>query len=208
MRVAPEVATKSRRTRKRFQQQLVRNLKEALSADGVAAAIHDRWNRIFVETADPASPAPSTDIAARLATVFGIASVSSADARGPASLDDIVRQGHELYAGRVKGRRFAVRAKVDANPGFGAHDIEVQLGAALNTHAEVDLEEPDVTVFVEVWDREAYYFCDRVKGQGGLPLGVQGRGVCLISGGFDSAVAAWLLLKRGVALDYVFCNLG
>jgi tRNA uracil 4-sulfurtransferase len=203
VRVAAEVATKSRRTRKRFQQQLVRNLKEALTADGIAATVHDRWNRIFVETADP-----SPHAVARLATVFGVASISAADARGPASLNDIVRLGHELYAARVRGRRFAVRARVDGNPGFSAHDIEVELGAALNPHAEVDLEEPDVTVFVEVWDREAYFFCDRVKAQGGLPLGVQGKGVCLISGGFDSAVAAWLLLKRGVALDYVFCNLG
>src|SRR5690606_35937590 len=43
---------------------------------------------------------------------------------------------------------------------------------------------------------------------GGLPLGVEGRAVALLSGGFDSAVAAWLMMKRGLELDYVFCNLG
>ncbi|NIR43492.1 MAG: tRNA 4-thiouridine(8) synthase ThiI, partial [Gemmatimonadetes bacterium] len=49
---------------------------------------------------------------------------------------------------------------------------------------------------------------DKTPGPGGLPLGVEGRAVALLSGGFDSAVAAWLMLKRGIALDYVFCNLG
>src|SRR5438445_705003 len=84
----------------------------------------------------------------------------------------------------------------------------VQLGAALDRYGDVNLDHPDVTVFVEARDGEALFFSDHVAGAGGLPLGAEGRAVCLFSGGFDSPVAAWLLLKRGVALDYVFCNLG
>jgi tRNA uracil 4-sulfurtransferase len=67
---------------------------------------------------------------------------------------------------------------------------------------------PEYTAHVEVREREAYLFSDRLPGAGGLPLGVEGRAVALLSGGYDSAVAAWLMLKRGVELDYVFCNLG
>ena len=92
--------------------------------------------------------------------------------------------------------------------GFGTQDVHVQLGAALNTYGTVNLDHPEVTVGVELRDGEALLFCGRIGGVGGLPLGVEGRAVCLLSGGFDSPVAAWLMLKRGVALDYVFCNLG
>jgi thiamine biosynthesis protein ThiI len=61
---------------------------------------------------------------------------------------------------------------------------------------------------VEVRDQHAYLFSRRIPGAGGLPLGVEGRAVTLLSGGYDSAVAAWLMLKRGVSQEYVFCNLG
>jgi thiamine biosynthesis protein ThiI len=83
-----------------------------------------------------------------------------------------------------------------------------QLGAALGEAARVDLSHPDVEVFVEVRDERAMFYATKEPGAGGLPLGVEGRAVCLLSGGFDSAVAAWMMLRRGVALDYVFGNLG
>ena len=88
-------------------------------------------------------------------------------------------------------------------------DVERALGAALLPHsAGVDLGSPEVTAHVEISEGEAFFFPERIAGQGGLPLGTGGRGVALLSGGFDSAVAAWMLLKRGVNLDFVFCNLG
>jgi thiamine biosynthesis protein ThiI len=72
----------------------------------------------------------------------------------------------------------------------------------------VDLGSPEVTAHVELEPGTVHFFLDKVAGHGGLPLGVEGRAVALVSGGFDSAVAAWLLLKRGVQLEYVFVNLG
>jgi thiamine biosynthesis protein ThiI len=88
-------------------------------------------------------------------------------------------------------------------------ELERALGSALLPLARgVDLDDPEVAVHIEVMHDRAYFFRDSIPGPGGLPLGVEGRGVALVSGGFDSAVAAWQLMKRGVALDFVFCNLG
>lgn len=201
IRVAPEIATKSRRTRRRFQERLVGNLRDCLTSAGIPGHIEDRWSRIMVDTPDPAGAAQYTS------SVFGVSSVSVVEARCAPILEEIVRTGEALYAERVRDRMFAVRARRDGRYPFGTTDIMVQLGAALDRHGDVDLEHPDVTVTVELRGQEALFYSTRVAGPGGLPLGVEGHAVCLISGGFDSAVAAWLMLKRGVALDYVFCNL-
>ncbi len=201
VRITGELATKARGTRRRFQRQLVHNLRDALDSAGLTSRIESRWSRILVETSDASAEKA-------LSSVFGVSSFSRVEARLPPDLDAIVRVGEQLYAPRVKGGTFAVRARTVGRYGFGSQDVNVQLGAALNPHAEVDLSNPDLTVGVEVRDDEALLFSGRIPGAGGLPLGVEGKAACLISGGFDSAAAAWLMLKRGVALDYVFCNLG
>jgi tRNA uracil 4-sulfurtransferase len=201
VRLAPEVTTKSRRTRRRFQDRLVANLDDALAGLGGARAIRNKWDRIHVEAEHPGA-------AERIAGVFGVSSVSRVDARVPADLDRIVEVGHDLYRDLVAGHRtFAVDARRSGIHPFRSRDVAVRLGAALNPYAQVDLSRPEVTVSVEVRDQDAFLFSGRLEGSGGLPLGIEGKAVCLISGGFDSAVAAWLVLRRGVSLDYVFCNL-
>ncbi|MBI4409208.1 MAG: tRNA 4-thiouridine(8) synthase ThiI [Gemmatimonadetes bacterium] len=202
LRSAAELTLKSRRTRSRFQAQLLRNLRDALGSAGAPYRLEPGWDRIYVRT----TPGPPRAVLPR---VFGLSSFSPIAAVARADLEEIVATGEARFRERVRGRSFAVRARRTGQHDFTSQDIQVRLGAALRPHARtVDLEAPEVTVHVEVRERDAYLFTERVAGAGGLPLGVEGRGVSLISGGYDSAVAAWLLLKRGVALDYVFCNLG
>jgi thiamine biosynthesis protein ThiI len=201
VRFAGELAMKGRRTRRRFQRTLARNVRDAYVSEDRPCDIHQEWSRFYVDTAGP-------DPAGPLGRVFGISSWSEIDAVVPAELEEIVRCGAELYGERVKGRTYAVRARRSGRHAFRSSDVMEQLGAALNPGATVDLDTPDVEVFVEVRDEEARLFADRLPGPGGLPLGAESKAIALLSGGFDSAVAAWMLLRRGVALDYVFCNLG
>jgi thiamine biosynthesis protein ThiI len=205
LRLSGDIGTKSRPTQARFRARLLRNLKDALRAEGIRSHIARTHNRIFVE----ASEARAASVLTR---VFGIQSISPAVRRPASTLEDVVDAGFELFGDRVKGKRFAVRARRvgDRTPSsLSSRDVECALGRRLlPLSAGVNLDAPEVTAFVELCSGEAYFFPERVSGPAGLPLGVEGRAVALVSGGFDSAVAAWLVQKRGVALDHVFCNLG
>lgn len=205
LRFSGDVSTKARATRARMMERLVSNARDALDANGVKSTIRRTRNRVYVEADDERA-------SAILARVFGIQSVSPLERRCPEDLETIVAEGAALFSERVAGRRFAVRARrVGTRLGTSLRggDVERALGTALLPgSAGVDLENPEVTARVELCDGEAYLFGEHRPGPGGLPLGVEGRAVALVSGGFDSAVAAWQVMKRGVALDHVFCNLG
>ena len=202
LRLGAELTLKARRTRAQFVQRLVRNIGDALTSAGSAHAIDTEWGRLFVRLRDDAALPV-------LGRVFGLSSWSRVERVVAADLDAIVEAGAALFADRVRDRLFAVRARRAGRHPFTSRDVEVKLGAALLPFAAgVRLDDPEFTAHVEVREREAYLFHSRHEGAGGLPLGVEGHAVALLSGGFDSAVAAWLVMKRGVALDFVFCNLG
>jgi len=205
LRLSGEISTKARETRWRFVSQLLRNAGDALRSEGVAYTLTRRHDRIFVELAHPRG-------VAALARVFGVQSVSVA-VRGPGdSLEAIVARGAEVFGDAVRGKRFAVRARLVGKPrglGFGSRDIQIALGEKLRANAlRVDLDNPEVTAQVEVHEGRAYYFTERSAGEGGLPLATEGRALALVSGGFDSAVAAWQMMRRGLALELAFFNLG
>jgi thiamine biosynthesis protein ThiI len=205
LRFSGELSTKARATRYQFTRRLLHNLRDALESHGIEPSIEVSHDRIFVHL-PPGANADS------LARVFGIQSISLAKRRSAGDLAAIVEHGEELFREQVRGKRFAVRARRVGNRHLGdvgSRDVMRALGAALlPVSAGVDLDHPEVTAHLEISRGEAFFFSERTAAQGGLPLGVEGRAVALVSGGFDSAVAAWYVLRRGVALDYVFCNLG
>ncbi len=201
IRLTGELTTKARRTRARFQRRLARNIRAAFASTGQECELLESWSRLMLRLDEGASFEP-------LGRVFGVSSYSVLDGICDAELDRIVATGAELYRDAVRGRSFAIRSRRSGSHPFHSMDVAIRLGSALNEESTVDLDDPEVEVHVEVRGRQAYFFSSRAKGAGGLPLGMEGRAISLLSGGFDSAVSSWMMLRRGVALDYLFCNLG
>ncbi len=201
VRPAPEMQLKSQPTRRRFRNILMQNIRAALG--GIAHEIRVDQGRLLLETAE-------IEAAGRaLGQVFGVASWSPVEAvvNEPdiASLREAAR-AH--FTEIVRGRTYAVRCKRHGGPALSQREVERQVGAALDGPGRVDLDAPDIEVRIDLTEQGAWLFGRRYPGPGGVPLGVQDRAIALMSGGFDSPVAAWYTMRRGVGVDYLFCNLG
>lgn len=201
LRHAPEIMLKASRARTTFSRKLRANIVTALRRQGIEFELQAINGRLHVDVSD-------VDLACGvLVRVFGLGSVSPVEATSAPRLDAMA-ETCRAFAERVRGRSFAVRVKRLAEVGFGSVEAERRLGAVLDGPGRVDLRAPEVTVFVELRGDRADFFTERLAGAGGLPGGVEGRALALVSGGFDSAISAWRLMKRGVAVDYLLCNLG
>ncbi len=202
-----EIAVKGKGTRARMVRLLERNIAAALRHRGVKGfRVWSRDARVFVEVPDGDGARASE----ALSRVFGIVSYSPVVRVRHGGLTDIVSRGVELFSHHVRGRSFRVRARRSGREPFTSKDVEKALGAALLEAGagRVDLENPEVTVYVEVRGEEAYFYTEVLEGPGGLPLGSEGRVLALVSGGIDSPVAAWMMMRRGAEVDMVFFNLG
>ncbi|MCX9012602.1 MAG: tRNA 4-thiouridine(8) synthase ThiI [Candidatus Methanoperedens sp.] len=199
-----ELALKSNKVRSRFEQMLIKNLKAMLDADGCSySGISKEMGRIFIHTADE-------NALRSAAKVFGVVSASPAHTCEP-SLESTAKLCADLADGILKeGQSFAIRARRAGNHDFTSHDIAVACGNAVfenvKRNIRVDLENPDVEIFAEIRQKKAYVFTGWEKGAGGLPMGTQGKMVALISGGIDSPVAAWLMMKRGCEIVPLYLN--
>ena len=104
------------------------------------------------------------------------------------------------------GATFAIRARRrDKGWRLTSHELAIVVGKAVQDELglAVDLSNPEVEVHLEVDKQELFAFSERIPGRGGLPVGVSGRAVCLISGGIDSPVAGYRAMKRGLRCDFV-----
>ncbi len=200
-----DVYLKSRRTQKRLIRRVRGNLADALRSVGFAGSIERVGTHRFV--VEPDSDMRDLVVAAAM-TVFGVGSVDVVSEVAFTDLDDLARAVADASAERVDGSTFAVRVKRR-----GSHDWQsIDLARIAGSHlvaagGRVDLTDPEETVDVRVLDERAFLVLDHHSGPGGLPLGTQDRVLCLLSGGFDSVVAAWMLMSRGSPVDFVHFSL-
>lgn len=198
-----EVGLKSNRVRRRFENLLIRRVEEALDYHGVSFDRVCRYaGRVVVFAEEPG------DAARASASVFGVASTSPVVARETGfdgAIEFAGRMGEEVLDASTS---FAIRSRRVGKHDFTSMDVAREAGAEVQrrTGAPVDLSGPDVEIFVEVRGGRALFFTERFDGPGGLPKGSQGKLVALISGGIDSPVAAWLMMRRGAEVVPVFLD--
>lgn len=188
-----ELALKGR-NRPFFEQRLVRNLRAALK-DLRGVRIEPLTGRIRIDLPDHAE---WDTIKSRISRVFGVANFSLAHSV-PRNLESLKQAVGDAVAG-LSFMTFRITTK-RADKRFPLTSIEInrQLGAHICalTGKRVSLDDADLTIHVEVLDREAFYSVQREPGPGGLPVGISGKVASLISGGIDSPVAAYRMMKRG-----------
>ncbi len=186
--------------RKWFERALTANVKRALEDLPVAKVARPAW-RVLVSF-DEKVPFP--EIARRLGTVFGIGAMMAVEHAGHTIEDVEAFLGPRLE--KMEPASFAVRCmRSDKLFPMTSPEVERAVGAFVHesTGWPVDLGRPERTIHLLVEDTGIFTWTRRVAGPGGLPVGVSGRAVCMLSGGIDSPVAAYLMMKRGMRTDLV-----
>jgi thiamine biosynthesis protein ThiI len=194
-----ELALKGR-NRPWFVRLLVRNIRKALSSLDVRS-VRSVMGRVEIELGESASYDKARD---RLQRVFGIANFSRAGraANDPEPLAAAILAN----LGDRSPESFRVRARrADKRLPFTSPQIEREVGGRIKlaTGWRVDLSNPALTIHVEMMPEHAFYFFGKEPGAGGLPTGSGGRVACLLSGGIDSPVAAYRLMRRGCSVMFV-----
>ncbi|PVX24187.1 MAG: tRNA 4-thiouridine(8) synthase ThiI [Candidatus Bathyarchaeum sp.] len=205
LRFSGEIWLKKVWTRKYYEKRLARNLKKTLQHYNIEySELERRHSRFYLKTNS------ALEASDKLARVFGISSVSPAK-ETTSEFNDVIQTSMQLAEVLLKkGNRFAVRCKRSGNQGYSSADVQKQLGQiVLDTlggklNLKVDLSNPDVVLGVEVRDKQAFIYGQTVDAVGGMPLGVQPRLVGLFSGGTDSTVGIWLVMKRGCPVVPVY----
>lgn len=179
-----------------FEDKLLDNMRRALG-DLPPRRMRKTFGRVFVDLHDDLEA-----VARRLQRVFGIVSMSPV-ATAPLEMEAIKKAALAVLKDSP-GTTFKVQTQ-RPNKRFPLASPEVnrQLGAYLLTHSQgqkVDVHHPDRIIHVEIRDEGAYIYSRIIPGPGGLPVGVTGRGLLLISGGIDSPVAGYMGMKRGLEL--------
>ena len=190
-----------------FERMLAERIHKRLKAAGYGKASVKRHEGLIFVRFD--REWDTMQLAGEISKVFGVASISPAvesESNMEAIGVEAVSFMEKLCEERCV-RTFKVEAKrADKQFPIKSPDIARQIGGYVLKGLKVlkvDVHNPDVRLFVDVRHDRSYIYADKIAGFGGLPLGTNGKGLVLLSGGIDSPVAAWMMAKRGMMIEAV-----
>ena len=200
-----EIFLKSEPVKRRFISMMTGNISLALEAEGLTHRIETPRGRVLIFGDEPRR------IAAIAARTFGVVSVSVCTMTA-ADIDGIAAAAVLHAERRLRpGMSFAVRARRSGVTGFNSQELGAAVGSAVLDRipeARVNLTAPDYEVFVEAREFGGLFYDERIGGPGGLPYGTQGEVMALLSGGIDSPVASWLMMRRGCLMVHLNMHSG
>lgn len=208
IKLFPEITIKSQSVRLRFIKILTGNIRNVLKKQIDEVAIVRHWDHIEVRAKDESRTEQVRDVLTRIP---GIHHILEVDDCPYTDMHNIFEQTLEMYRDKLEGKTFCVRVKRRGKHEFTSIEVERYVGGGLNQHiesAKVKLSHPQVTVHLEIEDDRLLLIKGRYEGLGGYPIGTQEDVLSLISGGFDSGVSSYMLMRRGCRVHYCFFNLG
>lgn len=190
-----ELTTK-KDNRKFFIDVLEKNIKTLL-ADEEIEITKDRV-RMYVRCNDPEK------ISQKLQNVFGIYSIVICY-KVNNNIEDVLKKALEIMDKSKKTFK-VITNRADKTYPISSMEYSRKLGGLIlkNTDFKVDVHRPDITLIVEIRNNGTFVYTDEIKGIGGYPVGIQGTGLLMLSGGIDSPVAGYLTLKRGVNIECLY----
>ena len=190
-----ELTTK-KANRKTFIKILTQNVEKVLEGENVE--IHKDNVRMFIKCEN------AKLITIKLQKVFGILSIVVAH-KVNNTIEDVLNKSLEIMDKSKKTFK-VVTKRADKNYPIHSMEYSKKLGGLIlkNSNFKVDVHNPDITLTVEIRTEGTFVYVDEIKGAGGYPVGVAGKGLLMLSGGIDSPVAGYLALKRGVNVECLY----
>ena len=190
-----ELTTK-KANRKIFINILTQNVEKVL--EGEKVEITKDNVRMFIKCENAKS------IAIKLQKVFGILSIVIAY-KVNNTIEDVLNKSLEIMD-KTKKTFKVVTKRADKSYPIHSMDYSRKLGGLIlkNSNFKVDVHNPDITLTIEIRTEGTFVYIDELKGAGGYPVGVAGKGLLMLSGGIDSPVAGYLAQKRGVTVECLY----
>ena len=183
-----------------FMRKLVDNLRQATKGSGVERV----WQGQLMVGLTLPDEECWPEVKSRIKDVFGVAKFYKAYDL-PRDLDGLKARLPQLLEGRSFGSFRITTNRADKRFPIKSEEVNRDLGAFVKdlTGAQVKLKDPDICIYVDIIPKSFLVYFDEVKAHGGLPVGVSGKVAVMLSGGIDSPVAAWQMMKRGCQAMFV-----
>ncbi|CAG9297307.1 [ThiS-adenylate] sulfurtransferase [Celerinatantimonas diazotrophica] len=208
IKLFPEITIKSRPVRQRFSKMLQGNIRNVLNQIDENIRVSRDWDHLVVTSREPDKRDALVEALKSTPGIQHFLEVSSFEFT---DLHNAYELTHQVWKDKLAGKTFCVRVRRVGEHDFTSVEAERYIGGGLNQFTDaagVKLKQPDVTVRLEIENQHLYVVTHQHQGIGGFPIATQESVLSLISGGFDSGVSSYELIRRGSRVHYCFFNLG